>query len=272
MDNLNSFRDVTAARLAPDRATRWLKFFDEWSANVPEAMPESEFANLTLSAWIEFRKRDAETQADAIARAWGVKRTEKFSRMRFQPRKKFTVVKPVFKPYERCIHWGGTRTDCPACRGELGTTHETHMQKAESLFQVHANFVRKYIRVELMPWSEKRYDVNDIEGLCWFNVARRMPEYLPLLKVGVGSTETIGTWEVYSTEQERARAQMWLRSVVHSTIIDVIRGNHLKEGRNIDREVPLPDSAADQGIPNPADPPPAIPTATASMRNLAKGA
>jgi hypothetical protein len=270
--NLDAFATTTAERLTPDRAARWLSYFDVFSSTIPSEVTEAEYADLTLGAWVDFRKNDSDAQADAVSAAWGIKRFKKLPRL--QPRTKqpvAVVVKPAVKPWTPCGFWKIPKEPCLTHKHAM---HETPMLKAQSLFEVHARFVRRHILVELQPWSGgKRYDVNDIESVVWWNVAQRMPEWLPLLETHYtfdDDTEVANWWTSAKTP-EQARAQMFLRAVVHTTVIDVVRGNHA-EKRDVRLEVPIPASAGDRGIPNPCDPPPAKPTPTANTRNLMKEA
>jgi hypothetical protein len=268
IDNLDAFSNSTAARLEPDRAARWLTYWDTYSSTVPDSITDLEYSNLTLGAWHDFRELDEGEQIAAISRAWNIRHPRSAKVIRKVKPSATVAITPEVKPWEPCVRWGGTRTDCAGCRKHEHGVPDTAMRKAQSLFELHSQFVRRHIFVEFLP-SGQRYDATEVEGQVWFAVAKRMPEYLPLMATFHDSNpDNVEHHFTDASENDRARVQQWLRAVVHTVVIDVVRGTHA-EKRDIDNEVPMPDYVNDRGIPNPADSSlPARPTPTAGMRNF----
>jgi hypothetical protein len=243
----------------PDRTDRWLEFWDVWSRSLPPECDEITYADLTMEAFGQFEKHDAVTQAENISRAWGIIQRMPKRRQRKSP---VAVVVPPPPRWEPCPFW----------RGEPCTIHEhalpePSMRKAQSLFEIHAEYVRRRIYIELLPWASangREYDLNEAESTVWLNVANRMPEYVPLIT----SPSTISDGlDIESTKLEEVRARVWLKAVVHTTVIDVVRGTHAKK-RDVDKEVSLPEYAGDMGIENPDDPTFAKPTPVRGMDSV----
>jgi len=253
--------DRTAPNL--DRVDRWIAFWDVWSQTLPPEASEQEYCDLTQQAFDEFEKQDVATQAQMIAKAWGIAKTLPKHRCRKPPIQPKAVVVPPTPRWEPCPYWRGE--ECHIHKHAMAQSEpDTPYQKAESLFKLYSPFVRRRILVELAPVVKRGYDVTNFESMVWWAVAHRMPEYIPFMETHLDDE---GDYWTDANDKKRARAQMWLKSVVHTEVKDGIRGEHLKEGRNIDREVPIPDYAGDRGLVNPEDPTFARPTPTAGIWN-----
>ena len=236
--NLDTFKNATAGRLPPDRASRWLGFWDTFSSTIPDKVTDAEYSDLTLSAWLEFLKQDENDQTDAIARAWGIKQFKKVPRL--QPRApKATVVKHAVKPWEPCIHWGGTR---PCSTHEHKPLNGDQEKLGQDTWNARGNrgFVRKRIRAEILPYTDGNayLKFDDLEASVWWTIAGRMRSYVP---VRDQEGDVI-------PKAERG----WLREVVHSAVIDHFRAENNKT-RDARREI-LVEFDYDLGIPPPNEP------------------
>jgi hypothetical protein len=251
----------------PDSMTRydrWEAFWDVWSRTLPPDIEDWQYTEATGAAFDAFEKQDAATQAENLARAWGIIKTLPKRRQRKSPTK--AIVVPPPPRWEPCEYWQGK-----VCTKHKHTMQDTSYKQAQSLFEIHSKFVRRRILVELMPWGGKKYDALEVEGVVWWTVATRMAEYVPQLKNYLDPDKVGQHWKTESPEPEQAKAQMWLRKIVKTVVLDVVRGQHAGK-RDINREVPIPAYAGDRGIPNHEGDGvfglPAKPTPTADMQNL----
>src|ERR1039458_569997 len=235
--------EAVAARLTPDRATRWLSYWDTFSSTIPDEITDAEYSDLVLGAWLNFRKHDDSVQADTISAAWGIRRFKKLPRLQPRVQPTATVVPQPVKPWVPCVHWGGTRTDCVTC--SKGEPHAQRMRYAQDMWTDHARFVRQRLRAEILPWTGGvQYEhFIDLEAQFWFNVAARIESYLPMMNS--------------AGEAIPQATKAWLRAVVHSTVTDHFRAEwglrSDQSKRDVRREVQFLDTG-DRGIPNPGDP------------------
>jgi DNA-directed RNA polymerase specialized sigma24 family protein len=96
------------------------------------------------------------------------------------------------------------------------------------------DFVRKRIHAEILPWTGgKSYPkFDDLEQETWWLIARQIKQYAP--------------------EPETGKPFAWLRTVVHSAVVDHFRSEYSQK-RDVRKEVPT-DFDKDRGIANPTDP------------------
>lgn len=237
MSNFTPFVDQTAARLAPDRAERWLAYWDRFSVAIPDEMPEAQYSQIALDAWLQFRKQDEENEVARLATAWGIK---KFAKLPQRPRKEnrpqptATVVPPT--RWEPCEHWGGTRL----CSEHEHAPLSSVARLAQDMWSRFQPFVRKYLGVAIMgytggKWYEK---FEDVEAEVWFTVMAKMLTYRSLLN-----------------EKGEECPQAWLRSIAYSVAASHFRSEHAQR-RDVRREVPFFEDVEDRGIPNRDEPPP----------------
>ena len=247
MSTLTQFIDKTAARDMPDRAVRWFAYWDTYSDAIPDEMTEAEYSNVTFDAWSKFKKQEETDEVERLATAWGIRQFKQLPRFvphRERPQPTATVVPS--KRWEPCAYW----------RGEVCTVHQhavsnTSLAQAQDMFSHFQFFVRKHLGAALMAYTDgKAYEkFTDVEQEVWWAVVARMMTYRPL-----------------QNEKGEDMPQAWLKSIVRSVVSDHFKGKH-RQKCDVRKEVQFFDNAANRGISNPDDPPPAHPTPTANALN-----
>ena len=152
----------------------------------------------------------------------------------------------------RARNWGGARSCSNHNHDDHAPLNDSQMSRAQDMWTRFQFFVRKYLRVAIMPHTDGKFyhKFEDVENTVWWKVATSVSTYRPMLAPTTGLD----------------CPQAWLREIVFTVVADHFRWEY-SQRRDVRKTYSLPEDKAGRGIVNPADPPPARPTPTAGALN-----
>jgi len=130
---------------------------------------------------------------------------------------------PSRMPRQSCKHYNPfSDYECPRCKAKKTAAEKEHagvMALADTMYRKHGMFVKSRIHAELQPYTGGKPfpSFDDLEQVVWRGIASRIETYTPQASPTTGK-------EMQLT---------WLRSVVHSVVIDYFKREYAaKRGNN----------------------------------------
>jgi hypothetical protein len=183
---------------------------------------------------------------DDLATAWGL-----YPQSR---RRKIKQYLPSTDHWRKCTKWGG-EYECPRCiadrelreRGFAPDKDEkSDAVRADALYREkrYKNFVQGRILRELgASHIEHCPDFDDLESKVWMTILNK----IGALKARIAFIKEDDV--VLLDLQNKLEIQSWLRTVVHSVVMDNFNFQNAKK-RDVRRETSLPEDVGNRGIPD----------------------